>query len=98
MIPSNNIYKRFTLNIHRDVLVCLFLVIATVVVYWQVQNHDFINFDDPLYISDNIHVKSGLNRGSFIWAFSTTHAANWHPLTWLSHMLDFQIYGFNPTY
>ncbi len=81
---------------HREILVCLFLIMATLAVYWQVHDYDFINFDDDVYISGNRHVKEGLTSESIIWAFTNNHASNWHPLTWLSHMLDCQIYGINP--
>jgi len=82
----------------RSILfVCLFLVAATLLCYGQVQNHDFINFDDPMYIADNPHVQSGLSRESFVWAFTTTHASNWHPFTWLSHMLDCSLYALDPS-
>jgi Flp pilus assembly protein TadD len=80
----------------RDSLICLFLILATLVVFFQVGNHDFITFDNDLYLLDNPHVQSGLNAKSVIWAFTNTHAANWHPLTWLSHILDCQLYGLNP--
>lgn len=93
MIASKNINKR---TLHRDVLVCLFLVIATVAVYWQVRNHGFVNFDDDRYVTENPHVQAGLTRESIIWAFTATDVSNWHPLTWLSHMLDCQIYGLSP--
>jgi protein O-mannosyl-transferase len=58
--------------------------------------NDFINFDDPLYVTDNPHVKQGLTWESFKWAWSSVEAQNWHPLTWLSHMLDAQFFGVNP--
>jgi len=80
---------------HHDVLLCLFLVVLTLAVYRQVQNFDFVNFDDHMYITENRHVKEGLTLKSTIWAFTTIHAANWHPLTWLSHMLDCQFFGMN---
>ncbi|MBU4258693.1 MAG: tetratricopeptide repeat protein [Proteobacteria bacterium] len=76
--------------------ICLFLFIVTLSVYWQITKHEFINYDDGLYVTENPHVQAGLNRESIIWAFTTGHAANWHPLTWLSHMLDIDIYGLNP--
>lgn len=76
-------------------MVCMFLVVATLAVYWKVQNHDFVNYDDHLYVIDNRHVQAGFTREGIIWAFTTIHASNWHPLTWLSHMLDCQIYGLN---
>jgi len=84
------------LKIRSDLLVCLFLVIAILAVYWQVRNHDFINYDDDLYVTINPHVQAGLTLESITWAFTSTHAGNWHPLTWLSHMLDCRIYGMNP--
>jgi Tfp pilus assembly protein PilF len=81
---------------HRDILVCLFLIICTLSVYWQVHNYDFVNFDDDEYLSDNRHVQVGFTLESIAWAFTTIHASNWHPLTWLSHMMDYQLYGLNP--
>jgi hypothetical protein len=82
---------------HRlQLIVCLFLVVVTLAVYWQVGNHEFINFDDNLYVTENSHVQAGLTLKGVKWAFTATHAGNWHPLTWLSHMLDCQIYGLNP--
>ncbi len=81
----------------REILICLFLVLATLTVYWQVGNYEFVNFDDDKYIIENFHVQKGLTRDSVIWAFTATHVSNWHPLTWLSHMLDFQLYGLNPS-
>ena len=77
-------------------LISLFLIIVTLAAYWEVKNHEFINFDDGVYINENFHVKSGLTIKGVVWAFTTTHASNWHPLTWLSHMLDCQLYGLNP--
>jgi Flp pilus assembly protein TadD len=80
----------------RELLVCLFLVLATLTVYWQVGNYEFVNLDDDMYITENSHVQEGLSRESATWAFTATDMANWHPLTWLSYMLDFQLYGLNP--
>lgn len=79
----------------KTILMMLALAIATLAVYWQVQYHDFINYDDPLYV-DNPMVRLGLSWDGIRWAFQSTMAANWHPLTWLSHMLDFQLFGKNP--
>jgi tetratricopeptide (TPR) repeat protein len=78
------------------VLVCLVLILATSAVYWHVTGHDFVLIDDDGYVYENRHVQNGLTSGSMIWAFNATDMANWHPLTWLSHMLDFQLYGLNP--
>jgi tetratricopeptide (TPR) repeat protein len=81
---------------HRTFLICLFLVISVIAIYWQVNNHDFVNFDDNKYITENRYVQTGLTSGNITWAFTTFHAGNWHPLTWISHMLDCQLFGLNP--
>ncbi|MBU4345666.1 MAG: tetratricopeptide repeat protein, partial [Proteobacteria bacterium] len=80
----------------REGVVCLFLVLTVLAVYWQVGDHEFVNYDDNDYITENQQVQAGLTLKSIAWAFTSTHASNWHPLTWLSHMLDCQIYGLNP--
>jgi tetratricopeptide (TPR) repeat protein len=72
------------------------LILAVVGLYVQVGSHDFINFDDPEYVYANPHVQKGLSLASISWAISTTHAANWHPVTWLSHMLVAQLFALNP--
>ena len=88
--------KKTFLNIDSPFLVSLFLVIAILTVYWQVQGHEFINYDDPSYVSKNPHVQTGLTLEGIAWSFTSMRAGNWHPLTWLSHMLDIQLYGMNP--
>jgi tetratricopeptide (TPR) repeat protein len=77
-------------------LICLLLALTTVAVYWQVHHNEFISFDDHLYIVDNQHVKDGLTWQGLAWAFTSTRAYNWHPLTWISHMLDSEFYGSAP--
>ena len=69
------------------------LNLVTLWLYWPVSGFDFVNFDDPEYLLDNGHVLNGLTRDGFLWAFSSGHAANWHPLTWISHMLDCELFG-----
>ncbi len=81
------------LNIRPEFLICLFLVVATLAVYFQVRNFAFIDYDDDVYVTQNVHVKAGLTRESIKWAFTTFHGANWHPLTWLSHITDVELYG-----
>ena len=81
---------------HSKLIVSLVLVVATVATYWQVRYHDFVNFDDDIYVTENPRVQSGLRPESVVWAFTTTDAEFWHPLTWISHMLDCQLYGINP--
>lgn len=74
---------------------CIYVALAlsTFAVFWQVRHHEFISFDDDLYIFNNSYVKAGLTREGLVWAFTKTHAYNWHPLTWVSHMLDCEFYG-----
>jgi Flp pilus assembly protein TadD len=80
----------------RRAVVSLLLVVATAAIYARVTGFAFINFDDPGYVIDNGHVLSGLTRDGFVWAFTTTRQANWHPLTWLSLQLDAEIGGASP--
>ncbi|MFZ0825945.1 MAG: tetratricopeptide repeat protein [Verrucomicrobiia bacterium] len=86
-------------NLTRNQLrlvVCLALVLVTAALYWPMLHHDFINYDDAAYITENPQVQSGLTGSEFVWAFQTGYAGNWHPLTWISHMLDCQLYGLKP--
>jgi tetratricopeptide (TPR) repeat protein len=77
--------------------ICFALVLVTAALYWPLLQHGFVNLDDGAYITTNPHVQSGLTGAGLIWAFQIGYAAYWHPLTWLSHMLDCQLYGLNPT-
>ena len=79
----------------NDLFIALGLVAVILTVYAQVMNHQFIILDDNRYIRENPMVNRGLTLTGIAWAFTTFHAANWHPLTWLSHMLDSQIFGLN---
>jgi len=88
-------YKTFN-NIRHEIWICFFLVLITLVTYIQVGTFDFDNYDTARYIYENSHVKKGLTAEGIRWAFTTTHVSNWHPLTWLSHMLDVQLYGLDP--
>lgn len=74
-------------------LVCFALAVAALAVYWPVQQHEFVNFDDFEYIVNNPHVRPGLSAEGVGWAFTSAYRANWHPLTWLSHMLDVELWG-----
>lgn len=80
----------------RPVVVCVFLFAATLTVFWPALHCDFVNYDDPDYFTANAHVATGLTPASVRWAFTTGHASNWHPLTWLSLMLDADLFGKNP--
>lgn len=76
--------------------VILFLTITTFAVFWQVRDHEFVILDDGKYVTENSHVRDGLTWEGLVWAFTTTHANFWHPLTWISHMLDCELYGLDP--
>jgi len=95
-MAGRNKQMKKQVNISPEVVVAVFLVLSTLAVYLQVQYHAFINYDDNMYIVENPYVQDGLTLKNIKWAFTATYAANWHPLTWLSHMLDVQLYGMNP--
>jgi hypothetical protein len=80
-------------NKRPAVLVVLLLVVATVGAYWLLPANGFVNFDDDDYVTKNPRVYGGLSGAGVIWAFTAFHAGNWHPLTWLSHMLDSTLFG-----
>ncbi|MDB6066774.1 MAG: hypothetical protein JWR26_2982 [Pedosphaera sp.] len=79
----------------REISICLVLGLVTAALCWPVTHFGFINYDDPAYVTENFEVQGGVTGKSVAWAFITGHAANWHPLTWISHSLDCQIYGLN---
>jgi tetratricopeptide (TPR) repeat protein len=74
-------------------LLCLLLAVLTFAVYLPTLRNDFVNYDDSDYVTANPHVQSGLNWANIRWAFTTGHASNWHPITWLSHIVDCQLFG-----
>lgn len=76
----------------REAAVCGLLVLAVVLVFGRTVYHRFINYDDPTYVSQNPHVTHGLTVGDMAWALTASEANNWHPLTWISHQLDWQLY------
>jgi len=80
----------------RDVIVAAGLAALAVIVYAGVWSYGFVNFDDPRYVTENPHVATGLTWANVRWAFTTGYAANWHPITWLSHMLDVAMAGPTP--
>jgi Tfp pilus assembly protein PilF len=77
-------------------VVCIFLCAIIWVVFGQTLQHGFANYDDEKYVYKNPHVTPGLTTSGAIWAFTHSHAMNWHPLTWISHMLDCQLYALKP--
>ena len=80
----------------RSALLCLLLVLLTLAFYNPVLHNGFTNLDDEIYVLHNTHVRAGLTWNTVKWAFTTYTAGNWHPLTWLSHALDCQVFKLNP--
>lgn len=80
----------------KVVLICLFLIAATLAVYWPVRHYEFTNYDDNVYITENHYVQSGLTPKSISWALTARYHSNWLPLVWLSYMLDYEFYGLSP--
>ncbi len=80
----------------RRLILCLLLVLATLALYNSVTHAPFLNYDDQVYVTDNLHVRAGLTWKTVGWAFRSSEQSNWHPITWLSHALDCQIFGLNP--
>lgn len=80
----------------RPKIIAALLALATLAVFSPVAQHQFINYDDPDYVTENPRVQNGLSLANVKWAFQTGHASNWHPITWLSHMLDCQFFGLRP--
>lgn len=74
-------------------LVIVFLMIICLAAFGRIAENDFISYDDDLYITENPHIQSGFNTESIQWSFTTVHHSYWHPLTWLSHMLDWKLFG-----
>jgi hypothetical protein len=89
-LTNNNLTRRLPL------LLGVLLVILPLLAYSRVQNFEFINMDDPLYVTDNPPVRNGLTLGGVAWAFTFNDISYWHPLTWLSHMVDCELYRLNP--
>lgn len=77
----------------RRWLLCSFLAVLTAAVYFPVCTYPFVNYDDQYYVVQNPHVREGLSFDTLVWSLTTTEEANWHPLTWLSHALDCQLFG-----
>ena len=78
-------------------IVLLSFAILVFIIYLPLLFNGFVDYDDHPYVTENPQVRSGLTLRSVWWAFTTSHSYNWHPLTWVSHMLDVQLYGLNPS-
>jgi tetratricopeptide (TPR) repeat protein len=79
-----------------SLLIGFLLTLVTFASYWQVKDNALIDFDDPLYVTENRSIQSGFTPDAFKWAFTTNQAYNWHPLTWFSLMLDYRLFGLEP--
>ena len=78
------------------IAICEILFIGTWLLFSRALGNDFVNYDDPDYVTANEHVRAGLNLAGINWALRSGEASNWHPLTWVSHMLDASLFGPNP--
>src|SRR5262245_24717867 len=83
-----SLFRRYELP-----LLCSLLVLSVLLAFAGALRNDFVNYDDPDYVTENLRVQNGLSWENVQWAFSATEASNWHPLTWISHMADCQIFG-----
>ena len=83
-------------NKRAALLICILLTIAVFAVFWRTLGHGFVNYDDDAYVAENLHVRTGLTLPNVEWALSAMRASNWHPVTWISHMLDCALYGTKP--
>ena len=86
-----------SLDFLKAAAVCFLLFLAVLLVFGQAVNHEFIVCDDEPYVYGNPHVVNGLTWKEVRWSITGDYAGNWHPLTWMSHMLDVQLWGFNRT-
>jgi len=84
------------MNKRPALFISLWLGVFTFAIFWPVVEHDFVNFDDRLYVTENPVVQQGLTMDGAVWAFQTNHASNWHPVVWLSHMMDCSFFGLFP--
>ena len=82
---------------HSALIIVGLLGLITMCCYWPITRHGFVALDDPKYVYLNDHIVHGMTWSGISWALSTGYASNWHPLTWISHMLDCQLYGLNPS-
>jgi protein O-mannosyl-transferase len=82
---------------HIVILICVGIIAGTFVAYEPIRHNGFVNYDDDRYITENPNVTGGITRTSIVWAFTKPHFFMWHPLTTLSHMLDYQLFGLNPS-
>jgi len=95
-LPPKTQVSLFASPEKRNPVICLLLAVVTLALYNPVNRHPFVNYDDDRYVTDNPHVRQGLTADTFVWALTSTEVANWHPLTWMSHALDYSLFHLNP--
>ncbi len=81
---------------NTPLFISLFLTIIIVITFWQIRYFDFVNYDDPMHVTNNRHVMNGLTYKGIVWAFTSARSIHWIPVTYLTHMLDVEISGLNP--
>jgi protein O-mannosyl-transferase len=81
---------------NQQLILSILLIVITFIAFYPTTQSEFINFDDGEYVSENKNIQEGVTTRGIVWAFTTGRAGNWHPLTWLSHMIDVQIFGLKP--
>ncbi len=94
--PSAKPSGPFTSAEKRNPVLCLLLAVVTLALYNPVNRHPFVNYDDDRYVTENQHIHAGLTWSTVAWALTATEQGNWHPLTWMSHALDYSLYRLNP--
>lgn len=94
--PRSPFYRGGRPDLRYDALIAVALAVLTAAVYAQVAAFDYVNYDDPFYVRENLIVQRGLTGYGLKWAFTTTTLGNWHPLTWLSYMIDCRLFGAGP--
>ena len=80
----------------QTALIYFLLAAISIAAFWQVGRCDFLNYDDDEYVTRNAHIRDGLTMNTIRWAFTSGYGANWHPLTWISHIIDVQLFGLDP--
>src|SRR6266568_187139 len=95
-MPTEYLIGKLTGVLSSRAAIPILLAILTLLAFSPVLTADFIIIDDPDYLTQNPAVQAGLTVQAVFWAFTSFHASNWHPLTWISHMLDMQLFGLHP--
>jgi tetratricopeptide (TPR) repeat protein len=95
-LPTTVVAEPSAPRIQLTLAICVLLALVTFAVYFRATKNPFVNYDDPGYVTENVKVQQGLTQATLRWALTSTEANNWHPLTWMSHALDCQLFGLSP--